>query len=67
MTETEIESPVLTPSEAAKYIKTSPRNLWAMTDRREIAAVRYGKRSVRYMKTDLDKFLADRRASQVAS
>lgn len=52
---------LLTPREAAKALAICEKTLWSLTKRGELPAVRLG-RSVRYAISDLEAFIARRRA-----
>lgn len=47
---------LLTSTQAARYLQVSPRTLWDLTDKREIASVHIG-RLVRYTREDLDDYV----------
>lgn len=47
---------LLTASEAAQLLKVSPKTVYVMIEREEIATVRFG-RSVRIRKEDLENFI----------
>jgi excisionase family DNA binding protein len=47
---------LLTASEAAQLLKVSPKTVYVMIEREEIATVRFG-RSVRIRKEDLEDFI----------
>ncbi len=54
---------LLRPREAAAWLKISERSLWAMTQRGDMRAIRFG-RSVRYDVADLQAFV-DARKTEV--
>ena len=54
-------SPLLNREQAAKYLGIKPQTLaaWATTGRYQLPMVKVG-RSVRYLQSELDRFIADR-------
>ena len=52
--------------QAAEILSIGPTKLWSLTASREIPSVRIG-RAVRYLYSDLETFVSDRRASQFSS
>ena len=52
---------LLRPREAAEWLGISARNLWTMTQRGDLPAVRFG-RSVRYALSDLIAFAESRKS-----
>jgi excisionase family DNA binding protein len=53
----EIESPLFTESEAARYLRISARNLWQLRKAGKIRVTRIG-RKVFYRRENLDQFIA---------
>lgn len=51
---------LLRPRDAAAWLKISERSLWAMANRGEIRAIRFG-RNVRYDVADLQAFVGARK------
>ncbi len=51
---------LLTPRQAAAALNISPRKLWELTNRKEIACIRCG-RAVRYSPTDLQAWIESRK------
>jgi|LauGreDrversion4_2_1035121.scaffolds.fasta_scaffold139522_3 excisionase family DNA binding protein len=56
------QSPLLTPREAAAYIRVGERHLWTVTDRGDLPCIRIG-RLVRYHRHDLDTYIDCRRSN----
>jgi excisionase family DNA binding protein len=54
---------LVTPAEAARALRISPRTLWGLTDRGEVPCVRIG-RAVRYDPRDLVAYVERRRGEQ---
>ena len=54
---------LLRPREAAQWLKISERTLWTLTQRGDVAAIRFG-RSVRYAVSDLIAFVQSRRTRE---
>ena len=65
---TVLPSDLLTRQQAAEYLTIQPQTLaaWATTKRYALPLVKVG-RSVRYRRSDLDQFLAERTEGQVSS
>jgi excisionase family DNA binding protein len=57
---TAIASELLTREEAAQYLNIKPQTLavWHSTGRYDLPLVKLGARSVRYRRSDLDRFIA---------
>jgi hypothetical protein len=54
----EIESPLLTEAEAAKYLRISPRTLWTLRKEQKVIATLVG-RKVFYRQANLDRFITE--------
>ena len=60
----EIKSPLLTESEAAKYLRVSARSLFTLRKERKVAPTPVG-RKVFYTKADLDAYLDRQRQTVI--
>ena len=54
---------LLRPAEAARLLAISPRNLWELTNAREVPVIRIG-RSLRYPTEELRAWVAQRRGGR---